>query len=111
MNKSPKVYLHHMLDAVGTIESFTRNMTEDRFLKSRLVQDGVIRNLQIIGEAAKQIPIDIRSRHPEIDWREISGMRDVLTHDYLGVDLEVVWEVVENDLPALKRNLKKILNG
>ena len=111
MNKSPRVYLHHMLDSIGAIESFTRGMTKTQFQKSKLVQDGVIRNLEIIGEAAKRLPKSFRNQYPEINWRAITGMRDVLIHDYLGVDLDVLWEVVERDLPELKRNLKKILDG
>ena len=110
MNKDHKVYLHHMLDAIATIEDYTRNLTQGRFSKVKLVQDGVIRNLEIIGEAAKQVPPRVRSRYPHVHWRDIAGMRDVLIHNYLGVDLDVVWEVVHHDLPELKRNLKKILD-
>ena len=93
MNKSYTVYVHHMLDSLRTIEEYTHNMTHERFLKSKLVQDGVIRNLQIIGEAAKQIPKEIRHKYSEIDWRDIAGMRDILTHNYLGVDLDTVWKL------------------
>ena len=109
MNKDYTVYLHHMLDAIQSIESYTRNVTEGQFLKTKLIQDAVIRNLEIIGEAAKQISKTVRGRYPKIDWGNIAGMRDVLIHDYLGVDLDVVWEVVHHDLPELKRNLRKIL--
>lgn len=104
------MYVHHMLDAIETIANYTRGVTQAKFYKTKLIQDGVIRNLLILGEAAKRVPKDIRSKHPGIDWRNIAGMRDVLVHDYLGVDLEVLWEVIENHLPELRQQLEKILD-
>lgn len=111
MNKNYTMYVHHMLDSIRTIEAYTRNLTSVQFHKSKLVQDGVIRNLQIMGEAAKHIPKDVRRKHSEIEWRDIAGMRDILTHNYLGVDLDTIWEVIETDLPELKQKLTKVLNG
>ena len=101
MNKDYKVYLLHILDAIENIQFYTKGMPEEKFLKNKLVQDGVIRNLEIIGEATKNIPLNIRSKYPNIEWKKISGMRDVLIHDYLGVDLERVWQVLKRRLPAL----------
>lgn len=110
MNKDWKIYPNHMLDAIHAIEGYMKNLTQAQFENTKIVQDAVIRNLEIIGEAAKQIPKSICSKYHKIDWKNIAGMRDVLIHDYLGVDLDIVWEVVKRDLPELEENLRKMLN-
>ena len=94
------VYLKHILDAVQRIEVYTADGST-AFLASPLIQDAVVRNLEVVGEAVKQLPSDVRDWAPDIPWRRIAGMRDVLIHEYFGVDLEVVWRVVELELPRL----------
>ena len=81
----------------------------ERLKTNTLVMDGVVRNLEIIGEAAKNVPPQIKARHPEIEWRKIAGLRDILAHEYFGVDIEVVWDVVKNKLPDLRIKIGRIL--
>jgi uncharacterized protein with HEPN domain len=110
MSKDYTAYLLHILDAITIIESYIAGLTEDSFKQNRLIQDGVIRNLEIVGEATKKLPKRLRNKYPDIEWKKMAGMRDVLIHDYFGVDLEHVWGVVRNRLPDLKINIMKILD-
>ncbi|MBL8078615.1 MAG: DUF86 domain-containing protein [Anaerolineales bacterium] len=84
-------------------------MTEQKFKDTRLLQDGVIRQIEIVGEAARHISKDIRKTYPEIPWQDIAGMRDKLIHDYFGVDIEKVWDTARDDLPILKQQIEAIL--
>lgn len=106
--KDPRVYLAHILECVESIESYTSG-GQSEFMSSRLIQDAVIRNFQMIGESAKRLTQDFREAHPEIPWRQMAAFRDVLTHDYLAVDLNRVWRVIEADLPSVKMALVKML--
>ena len=110
MSKDEKLYLFHILDAVKIIENHIKGIDEKKFLKNKLVQDAVVRNLEIIGEAAKRVPKKIKDDHKDIEWKKISGMRDILIHDYLGVDIEVVWRVIQNRLPELKKKIAQIID-
>jgi uncharacterized protein with HEPN domain len=110
MSRNYTVYFLHILDAITAIESYVAGLTEESFRQNRLIQDGVIRNLEIIGEATKKLPKSMTNRYPNVEWKKIAGMRDVLIHDYFGVDLERVWGVVKNRLPSLKKNITNILN-
>lgn len=96
--KDPRVYLAHMLECIERVELYTRDGHE-AFLASPMAQDAVIRNLEVIGEAAKRVSDNFRLSHPEIPWRGMAGLRNVLIHDYEGVDANQVWRVVEGELP------------
>lgn len=102
------VYLCHIRDAIEKIERYVA-VGEAVFLTTTHWQDAVIRNLEIIGEATKRISADVKNDNSEIPWREIAGLRDVLIHDYMGVDLSVVWNVVVQDMPKLKSTVMRLL--
>lgn len=102
------VYLRHILGAIGRIESYV-SVGRDVFMATSHWQDAVIRQLEIIGEATKRLSEDLRSGHGEVPWRRIAGLRDVLIHNYMGVDLAAVWQVTQRDLPVLKRRVQVIL--
>lgn len=106
--RDDRVYLGHILDAIGLIESYTRSGREE-FFTNPLVRDAVLRNLEVIGEAVKNLADAVRARAPQVPWRRIAGLRDVLVHQYFGVSLPLVWEVVEQDLPELRRQVEALL--
>lgn len=108
MKKDPRVYLAHILECIQKIERFTVGGKE-RFLADEMIQDAVLRNFEVIGEAAKRLDDAFRAANPEIPWRALAGLRDVLIHQYEGVDLERVWAIVEGDLPGLKQAIVALL--
>ncbi len=95
-------YIEHIILCINKIEKYTENISHQDFLGHQLIQDAVIRNIEIIGEATKKLSDDFKSMHHLIPWKEMAGMRDKLIHDYLGVDIEVVWATVNEDIPFLK---------
>ena len=105
--KDDRIYLLHIRDAVDRVLSYTTGGKTAFFADTR-TQDAVVRNLEIIGEAAKNVSKDQRVAQPSVPWRALSGMRDKLIHEYFGVDLEVVWQVVERDIPELKQHLPRL---
>ena len=107
--KDDLIYLGHIQDSIKAIKSFTKGMDRASFKKNRLVQDAVIRNLEIIGEASKKLSNNFRKKFKDVPWKAMAGMRDVLIHGYFGVDLDNVWNVVAVRLSALQRQINKII--
>jgi uncharacterized protein with HEPN domain len=111
MKHSDRIYLLHILDAIETIETYLRSVDEDDFQLHKLTQDGVIRQLEIIGEATKNISRPLREENDQIPWQDIAGMRDKLIHAYFGVDIGTVWLTAQDDIPALKVEIHRILES
>jgi uncharacterized protein with HEPN domain len=108
MKKNVNIFLTHILDSINLIEEYIKGKSKLDFLKSKQLQDSIIRRIEIIGEAIKNIPNDIKINYNQIPWKEITGMRDILIHQYFGVDLDLTWQVIDKDLPRLKRQILDI---
>jgi uncharacterized protein with HEPN domain len=106
--KDASAYLKHIREAIVKIEKYTEGGRKT-FSEDTMIQDSVIRNLEIIGEAARNLPVDLRKSYPKVPWRSMMGMRNVLIHEYFGVDLDIVWKVVAQRLPVLKRHVSAML--
>ena len=108
MTRDMRLYIQDVLENIEAIEGYVQSKTEEQFYGNRQVQDAVLRRLEIIGEAVKNVDEDFRSRYPEIPWKKIAGLRDVLIHECFGVSLKRVWRVIKIDLVDLKSNISRI---
>ncbi len=108
MNERDQLYLRHVLDAIAAIESFTPE-GRDRFIADLMTQSAVVRQIEIIGEAVKQLSATVTTSEPSVPWRQIAGTRDRLIHAYFRVDLDAVWSMVQDDLPQLKADVLRML--
>ena len=111
MARGGKLYLKDILDSIQRIETYTKGLTFSKFSHNKITIDAVIRNLEIIGEASKNLPANLKSLRKEVPWKEMAGMRDKIIHEYFGVDLDIVWKTIKASLPSLKKPLKDILKN
>ena len=108
--KDDRLYIHHVLDCVRRIDQYCQN-GEAAFRESELIQDAVLRNLQTLAESTQRISDRLKALHPEVDWRAIAGFRNLLVHDYLGINLERTWGIVAVHLPVLRSQMEAIRRG
>ncbi len=106
--KDDRPYIDHILEAISKIQKYTEGINREEFEKDSLLQDAVMRNIGIIGEATKKLSMKFREDRSDIPWRAMSGMRDKLIHDYIGIDLGVVWRTITEDIPSLQKVLKDL---
>lgn len=108
MTKDPVIFLDHILESIALIEGYVSDISEEAFLSDIGTQDKIIRRLSIVGEAASQLPEELRTAHSDIKWKEIIGMRNFLIHEYFGVTLSEVWLTVKRDLPELREQIERL---
>ncbi|MGE0450571.1 MAG: DUF86 domain-containing protein [Vicinamibacterales bacterium] len=111
MSFEPRDYLRHILIEADYLLDRSAHLTIDHFRTDATVQRAFVRSLEIIGEASKKVPAEFRAEHPHVEWRAMAGMRDRLIHDYFGVDYDLVWDVVRNRIPELRRQILAILEA
>lgn len=107
--KDPSVFLEHILESIGRIEEYAKRKSKKEFLDDYEKQDAIIKRLEVIGEAVKNIPRDIKKKYPEVPWKKIAGMRDILIHEYFGIDLDLVWKIIIKDIPKFKKQILELL--
>ena len=109
MKRDDTVYLLHILDAIGLIEEYTRGMSENEFLSNSMAHDAVVRQIEIIGEAATNVSSEFRKKYPVLPWTKMIGIRNKIIHEYFSVNYAIVWDTINDDLPSLKKAIKKIV--
>jgi len=108
MNKDDRIYIDHILQRIDQILKYISGKNQDTFREDQLTQDAVVRNLEIIGEATKRNSVEMRSKNPNVPWTEMAGMRDILIHDYIDVDVDIVWRTASESINELKILLEKL---
>lgn len=111
MSFEPREFLRHILDEAEYLASLSATLTREQLDEDPTLQRAIVRSIEVIGEASKKVPANVRAAHPQIEWKAMAGMRDRLIHDYFGVDHDIVWDVLKNKIPRLRTELVRVLNN
>jgi uncharacterized protein with HEPN domain len=109
VSRKYQIYLDDMRLSCEKVLRYTHGLTLDAFVRDEKTFDAVVRNLEILGEAAKHVPLDVRERHPQVEWRKIAGLRDVIAHEYFGIDEDILWDIIRRQVPLLLEHVRRIL--
>ncbi len=107
-NRPIRLLIDDMLDAIGRVEQYTKDFSYETFSSDQKTIDAVVRNLEIIGEAANRLPEEFKEKHSEIEWYKIVGLRHRIVHEYFGIDIQIIWQILKNDLTVLRKDLSMI---
>lgn len=107
--RDPRLYLDDILESILLIEEYLKDVSKDDFFSSQATQDAVVRRIEIIGEATKQLPVEFKEKYPEVPWQEMAGMRNEVIHGYFGINYMTVWEAAKDHIPPLKMQIQEIL--
>ncbi len=108
MKKDPLIFIEHILESIIAIEEFSKNISKKELGSNRLIQSATVKEIEIIGEATKNLSLNFREKYPEVPWNKIAGTRDKLSHHYFGIDIGIIWDVIKEDIPVLKKQIQKI---
>ena len=109
MPRDFRVYLEDVAGAIAKVRRYVAGMSKESFASDEKTVDAVVRNLEVIGEAVKQVPEDVRNTYPAVEWKKLAGLRDILIHHYFGIDMDIVWDIIEHKLPILDNQVSEIL--
>lgn len=109
MRRSYVLYLEDIIESANNIQNYVGNLSYQELIGDRMRLDAIVRNFEIIGEASNKIPQDIRDKYPFVEWRKIADLRNILAHEYFGIDYEIMWEIIKDKLPDLQKGIKTIL--
>jgi uncharacterized protein with HEPN domain len=105
-----RAFIEHILDSITAIETFIQGVNKEKFLKERMIRGAVVREIEVMGEAAKNISRETRKKYPDIPWKKMTGMRDKLIHHYFGLDFNVIWDTIREEIPKLKKQMMDIID-
>ncbi len=111
MKKNPLMFVSHILESFELIEEYAKNVTKEALEKNEMKTDAIVRRIEIIGEATKNIPNSLKTMYPDIPWKDMAGMRDIIIHQYYGVEIDEIWKVMKIDTPKIKKEIKQILKN